>query len=47
MNWRKLPYIQLYARVPATVMIPTVESTALDYLIGPLVMSFNHAFRQK
>ena len=31
----------------ATVMIPTVERTALDYLIGPLVMSFNHVFRQR
>jgi HlyD family type I secretion membrane fusion protein len=44
---KDLPYIRLYPGMPATVMIPTVERTALDYLIGPLVMSFNHAFRQK
>jgi hypothetical protein len=28
-------------------MIQTVERTALDYLVGPLVVSFNRAFRQK
>jgi hypothetical protein len=33
--------------MPATVMIQTVERTALDYLVGLLVMSFNRAFRQK
>jgi hypothetical protein len=27
-------------------MFPTVERTAFNYLIGPLVMSFNQAFRQ-
>jgi HlyD family type I secretion membrane fusion protein len=43
----ELPHVRLYPGMPATVMIPTVERTALDYLIGPLVMSFNHAFRQK
>jgi HlyD family type I secretion membrane fusion protein len=43
----ELPHIRLYPGMPATVMIPTVERTALDYLVGPLVMSFNHAFRQK
>jgi membrane fusion protein, type I secretion system len=43
----ELPHIKLYPGMPATVMIPTVERTALDYLIGPLVMSFNHAFRQR
>lgn len=43
----ELPHIRLYPGMPATVMIPTVDRTALDYLIGPLVMSFNHAFRQK
>jgi len=42
-----LPNIRLYPGMPASVMIPTKERTALDYLIGPLVMSFNHAFRQK
>jgi HlyD family type I secretion membrane fusion protein len=43
----ELPHVRLYPGMPATVMVPTVERTALDYLIGPLVMSFNHAFRQK
>jgi hypothetical protein len=33
--------------MPATVMFPTVERTALDYLVGPLTLSFNRAFRQK
>jgi membrane fusion protein, epimerase transport system len=42
-----LPHVRLYPGMPATVMIPTVERTALDYLVGPLTMSFNQAFRQK
>ena len=42
-----LPQVRLYPGMPATVMIQTVERTALDYLVGPLVMSFNRAFRQK
>ncbi|WP_404561360.1 HlyD family type I secretion periplasmic adaptor subunit [Bradyrhizobium elkanii] len=42
-----LPNIHLYPGMPATVMIPTVQRTAFDYIVGPLVMSFNHAFRQK
>jgi HlyD family type I secretion membrane fusion protein len=41
------PHIQLYPGMPATVMITTTQRTALDYLIGPLAMSFNHAFRQR
>jgi len=28
-------------------MIPTAERTAFDYLVGPLVTSFNHSFRQR
>jgi HlyD family type I secretion membrane fusion protein len=43
----KLPNIRLYPGMPATVMIPTQSRTAFDYLVGPLVMSFNRAFRQK
>jgi HlyD family type I secretion membrane fusion protein len=43
----ELPQVQLYPGMPATVMIQTVERTALDYLVGPLMMSFNRAFRQK
>jgi HlyD family type I secretion membrane fusion protein len=42
-----LPNVQLYPGMPATVMFPTVERTAFNYVIGPLVMSFNRAFRQK
>jgi HlyD family type I secretion membrane fusion protein len=43
----KLPHIQLYPGMPATVMIPTEERTAFDYLVGPLLQSFNHSFRQR
>ena len=42
-----LPNIRLYPGMPATVMIPTTERTAFQYLVGPVVMSFNEAFRQK
>ncbi|MGF6313291.1 HlyD family type I secretion membrane fusion protein [Bradyrhizobium sp. i1.8.4] len=42
-----MPNIRLYPGMPATVMIPTVQRTAFDYIVGPLAMSFNHAFRQK
>ena len=43
----ELPHVRLYPGMPVTVMIPTIKRTALDYLMGPLVMSFNHAFRQR
>jgi len=43
----ELPHIQLYPGMPATVMIPTEQRTALDYLLGPLVQSFNQSFRQR
>jgi membrane fusion protein, epimerase transport system len=39
--------IKLYPGMPATVMITTEERTALDYLVGPLVASFDRAFRQR
>jgi HlyD family type I secretion membrane fusion protein len=42
-----LPNVKLYPGMPATVMIPTIQRTALDYIVGPMVMSFNHSFRQK
>lgn len=42
-----LPNVKLYPGMPARVMIPTVERTAFDYLVGPLTMSFNSAFRQR
>ncbi|MFA5952852.1 MAG: HlyD family type I secretion periplasmic adaptor subunit [Hyphomicrobium sp.] len=41
------PQVHLYPGMPVTVMIPTVERSALSYLVGPLMMSFNQAFRQK
>jgi len=44
---KEIPNVHLYPGMPARVMIPTVERTAFDYLVGPLVMSFNTAFRQK
>jgi HlyD family type I secretion membrane fusion protein len=43
----ELPGVRLYPGMPATVMIPTESRTAFDYLVGPLTMSFKHAFRQK
>jgi HlyD family type I secretion membrane fusion protein len=42
-----IPNAKLYPGMPATVMIPTVERTAFDYVVGPLVMSFNRGFRQR
>ncbi|RXT36361.1 secretion protein HylD [Bradyrhizobium betae] len=42
-----MPNIRLYPGMPATVMVPTVQRTAFEYIVGPLVMSFNQAFRQK
>ena len=43
----KLPQVKLYPGMPATVIIPTEARTAFDYIVGPLVMSFNKAFRQR
>jgi HlyD family type I secretion membrane fusion protein len=42
-----MPNIHLYPGMPATVMIPTVQRTAFEYIAGPLIMSFNHSFRQR
>ncbi|MER8898821.1 HlyD family type I secretion periplasmic adaptor subunit [Mesorhizobium sp. M0676] len=41
------PQIALYPGMPASVMIVTEERTALDYILGPLAVSFHSAFRQK
>jgi hypothetical protein len=30
-----------------TLVNPLVERTAFNYVVGPLVMSFNRAFREK
>lgn len=42
-----MPNIHLYPGMPATVMIPTVQRTAFEYIVGPLAMSFNRSFRQR
>ncbi|WP_027522692.1 hypothetical protein [Bradyrhizobium sp. Ec3.3] len=34
-----MPNIRLYPGMPATVMIPTVQRTAFEHIVGPLVMS--------
>ena len=39
--------IELYPGMAATVMIETQARTALDYLLGPVVASFDQSFRQK
>jgi HlyD family type I secretion membrane fusion protein len=39
--------IRLAPGMPALVIIPTSERTALDYLLQPLTDSFNRAFREK
>jgi HlyD family type I secretion membrane fusion protein len=44
---KQFPNVRLYPGMPAQVMIPTVERTALDYILGPLTQSFNSAFRQR
>ena len=42
----KVPNVKLYPGMAAMVMIPTVERSAFDYFVGPLVMSFRQSFRQ-
>ena len=42
-----VPGIKLYPGMPASIMIPTAERTAFDYLVGPLFTSLDHSFRQK
>jgi HlyD family type I secretion membrane fusion protein len=41
------PEIRLYPGMPATVMLTTKERTALDYLVGPLIASFDRSFRER
>jgi HlyD family type I secretion membrane fusion protein len=43
----KIPGVKLYPGMPATIMVPTIERTAFDYIVGPFVMSFTKAFRQR
>lgn len=42
-----LPDIQLYPGLPTQPNNPTVERTAFDYIVGPLLQAFSHSFRQK
>jgi membrane fusion protein, epimerase transport system len=39
--------VELTPGMAVTVMIPTKERTALDYLLGPVVAFFDQSFRQK
>ena len=39
--------VKLYPGMAVTVMVPTNERTALDYLLGPVMASFDQAFRQQ
>jgi membrane fusion protein, epimerase transport system len=38
--------VELYPGMSASVIIPTRERTALDYLLGPVIASFDQSFRQ-
>ncbi len=42
-----VPGMKLYPGMPASIMIPTIERSAFDYLVGPLITSFDKSFRQK
>lgn len=42
-----VPDMTLYPGMSVTVMIQTVERTALDYLLSPLTQSFSKAFRER
>ena len=39
--------IQLYPGMAAMVILPTKDRTALDYLLGPILASFDQALREK
>ncbi|WP_182085669.1 HlyD family type I secretion periplasmic adaptor subunit [Aureimonas sp. ME7] len=39
--------IRLYPGMPAEVMVPTGERTALDYLLSPITNSMDRAFREE
>ena len=41
------PEIALHAGMGATVLVTTEQRTALDYLLSPLVASFDRAFKQR
>jgi membrane fusion protein, epimerase transport system len=41
------PALKIHPGMAATVMIPTTQRTALQYLLAPLWSSFNQAFRER
>ena len=44
---RRMKDIRMAPGMPALVIVPTAERTALDYLLQPITDSFNRAFREK
>ena len=42
-----LPFLYSSAHLGKVAVIPTKERSALDYLLRPVVASFDQAFRQK
>ena len=44
---KALPGVQLAPGMPAEILVPTKERTALDYLLAPLTAGFNRALREK
>ncbi len=44
---KALPGVQLAPGMPAEILVPTKERTALDYLLAPLAAGFNRALREK
>lgn len=44
---RGIEGLQLYPGMAATVMLPTVERTALDYLLSPITQAFDRSLRER
>jgi epimerase transport system membrane fusion protein len=44
---KALPGVQLTPGMPAEIMVPTKERTALDYLLAPITAGFERALREK
>lgn len=47
MELAALEYVQLDPGMPATVLIPTENRTALQHLVSPLISAFTRAFRER
>jgi HlyD family type I secretion membrane fusion protein len=43
----RIPNGRLYPGMPATIIIPTIQRSAFEYLVGPLILAFNKSFRQR